>query len=935
MEHANLSHYTILEKLGQGGMGVVWKARDQRLGRIVAIKVLPPDKILDRTRKLRFLQEAKAASALNHPNIVTIHEIDSADGVDFMVMEYIDGKPLSRLIPKKEGMPLRDLLRGAIEIADALGAAHRAGIVHRDLKPSNVMVTTEGRVKLLDFGLAKVVEPRSAGGSTDAGEETPTETIVAVTTENVVLGTTAYMSPEQALGRPVDRRSDIFVFGALLYEMATGRRAFDGENERAIMAAIIHVNPPPMSRPDGATPAGLERIVARCLHKDVGRRYQQIDDARIELEDLRQESQERRSAISRSAAHAPLAAPEPLVKAPRRRLPIAVAAVGILAALAAGLAIWYKPWISHSVPPAPSYAIRQLTFDDGLTYNPSLSRDGAFLAYASDRHGDGNLDIWAQQVGSEQAIRLTEDPSDDDEPDYSPDGRTIAFRSARNPPGIYLMDALGGNARLLVPSGRRPRFSPNGAQIAFWVGPGPGLPYGRVGSVSVLGGAPHWLAEHFYGETSPIWTADGRHLLFAGASRSDLQDWDWWVAPLAGGNSVRTNARAALASAGAGVALALPQPGCWDAPRSSVIFTADEAGVEHIWRIPLSTRTWQPEGAPARLTAGVGESQPAIAGDVIAFAGVSHKTNIWALPVRANEGKPSGPLQQLTSGLSSDYNPALSRDGRTLVYESQTSLLSSHLWAKDLASGKARQLTATPWFDYNAAVSGDNTKVAYTVFEQPPNVTEKVWIALLPLPDGPYRKLCDHDCYLSWGLDSGGSRLLYSPDKGHHKMALLDTTTGASQPLVEHPVYELFQGTFSPDDRWVALAAMAPSGRTGVFIVPSDAGGQLPPDRWIRFAPELSQDGRPRWSPDGSLLYFMSMRDGFDCLWAQKLDPATKQPAGSPFAVHHMHGVRNSIAEVPPQYSAISVGEGKVAMPLADTRGNIWLLQPKKAASQK
>jgi eukaryotic-like serine/threonine-protein kinase len=935
MEGENLSHYTILEKLGQGGMGVVWKAKDLRLGRIVAIKVLPPDKILDRARKLRFVQEAKAASALNHPNIVTIHEIDTADGLDFMVMEYIEGTALSRLIPRNEGMPRRELLRCAIQIADALGAAHRAGIVHRDLKPSNVMVTAEGRVKLLDFGLAKVVEPRVGSETSDPGEETSTETMVAVTKENVVVGTTAYMSPEQALARPVDRRSDIFVFGAVLYEMATGRRAFAGENERAILAAIVHVDPPPLIRPDGTTPPELQRIVARCLQKDAERRYQQIDDARIELEDLREKLQERGAAVSQSAATAGPTAPESLLKAPRHRLPIAATAAVILALLAAGLVIRYKPWIPRSAPPAPSYSIRQLTFDDGLTYSPALSRDGAFLAYASDRHGNGNLDIWAQQVGSEQAIRLTDDPADDDEPDYSPDGRTIAFRSTRNPAGIYLMDALGGNARLLVPSGRRPRYSPDGTQIAFWVGPGPGLPYGRVGAVSVLGGAPHWLAEHFFGETSPIWTSDGRHLLFAGASKPDLQDWDWWVAPLAGGNAVRTNVRAALASAGAGVALALPQPGCWDAARSSVIFTADEAGVEHIWRIPLSIRSWQPEGAPARLTAGVGESQPAIAGDVIAFAGVSHKTNIWDLPVRANEGKPSGPLEQLTSGLSSDYNPALSRDGRTLVYESQTSLLSSHLWAKDLMNGKARQLTATPWFEYNAAVSGDDTKVAYTVFEQPPKVTEKVWLALLPMPDGPYRKLCDHGCYLSWGLNSDGSRLLYSPDKEPHKLAILDTVTGASQPLVDHPVYQLFQGTFSPDDKWVAFAAMAPSGQQGVFIVPSNAGGQLPLERWTRFAPELTHDGRPRWSPDGNLLYFMSMRDGFDCLWAQRLDPATKRPTGQPFAIYHMHGVRNSIAEVPPLYSAIAVGEGRVAMPLADTKGNIWLLQPKQPAAQK
>ncbi|HKD09458.1 MAG TPA: protein kinase [Bryobacteraceae bacterium] len=938
MEGANLSHYTILGKLGQGGMGVVWKARDQRLGRIVAIKVLPPDKVLDRTRKLRFLQEAKAASALNHPHIVTIHEIDSVEGVDFMVMEYVDGNPLSWLIAKQQGMPLPNVIRTAIEIADALGAAHRAGIIHRDLKPSNVMITTEARVKLLDFGLAKMLEPvREATDANDSSDEILTGTIVGITQENVIMGTVAYMSPEQALGAHVDRRSDIFVFGALLYEMITGRRAFEHQNETSTLAAILQSDPPPLTRTDGVIPPELERIVARCLRKDVERRYQHIDEARIELEDLRQSSQDRRSSLSRPAI-APVTSEWTAKTSPPTKARWIAISAGIIAALAISVLIWYKPWIGRPAAPPPSYAIRQLTFDDGLTYNPALSRDGAFLAFAADRNGAGNLDIWAEQVGSEQAIRLTDDRADDDEPDYSPDGRTIVFRSTRNPAGVYVMDALGGNARLLAASGQRPRFSADGRQVAFWIGAGPGLPYGRIGVISVLGGAPRWLGESFYGATSPVWTSDGRHLLFAGAAKSDLRDWDWWVAALDGGKPVRTNVRDALTGAGAATALSLPQPGCWDAARSSMIFTADEAGVEHIWRIPISTKSWQPEGPPVRLTAGVGESQPTIAGDVIAFTGASHKTNIWALPVRANEGKPNGQLQQLTSGQASDYNPALSRDGRTLVYESQTSLQSNHLWIKDLTGGDARPLTGAPWFEYNPAISGDASKVTYTVFEQPLNVNEKVWFAVFPRPNGPYRKLCDRDCYLSWGLNSDGSRLLYSPDDVHHKIAILDTANGGNKPVVEHPAYELFQANFSPDDRWIAFTAFSSAGQAGVgqtaiFIVPSDAGGVLPPDRWIRFEPGLTGngDGRPRWSPDGNLLYFMSRRDGFDCLWARRLDAVTKQPIGSPFAVYHMHGIANSLATVPPQYSAISVAEGKVAMPLANIKGNIWLLEPKQS----
>ena len=265
-----------------------------------------------------------------------------------------------------------------------------------------------------------------------------------------------------------------------------------------------------------------------------------------------------------------------------------------------------------------------------------------------------------------------------------------------------------------------------------------------------------------------------------------------------GGNPVRTTCAPLWRRPARGSHFALPQPGCWD-PAGSVVFAADEGGVEHIRRHSRSQVTWQPTGAPVRITAGVGESQPAVAGDLIAFAGVERKTNIWALPVRANEGRADGPLEQLTSDSSSDYNPAISRDGRLLIYESQRSLSSSDLWSKDLVTGKSTQLTATPWFEYNPAISGDSSLVAYTVFEQPPKVTEKEWFGALTLPGGVFRKICEQDCFLSWGLNSDGSELLYSADVRHHKLALLNTKTGAKQPLVEHPTDELFQASFSPD----------------------------------------------------------------------------------------------------------------------------------------
>jgi serine/threonine protein kinase/Flp pilus assembly protein TadD len=271
-----VSHYRVLEKLGQGGMGVVYKARDTHLDRFVALKVLPPERVSDPERKRRFVQEAKAASALNHPNIITIYDISSDRGVDFIAMEYVPGKTLDQLIGRK-GLPVGEALKYAVQIADALARAHGAGIVHRDLKPSNIMVDEHGQVKVLDFGLAKLIE------TAPSGEDEPTRTIQAQTEEGSIVGTVAYMSPEQAQGLKVDARSDIFSFGAVLYEMLSGRRAFQGDTKLSTLTAILREEPKPLSDTVKGLPAELERIVTKALVKAPGDRYQHTDDLLVDL----------------------------------------------------------------------------------------------------------------------------------------------------------------------------------------------------------------------------------------------------------------------------------------------------------------------------------------------------------------------------------------------------------------------------------------------------------------------------------------------------------------------------------------------------------------------------------------------------------------------------------------------------------------------------
>ncbi len=275
-----LGHYRVESKLGEGGMGVVYKARDTRLDRPVALKVLPPEKVADSDRKRRFVQEARAASALNHPNIITIYDISEESGVYFIAMEYVCGSTLEQLAAG-HGLPLKDAMKYAAEITDALAKAHSAGIVHRDLKPANIMITEDGRVKVMDFGLAKLVEPAAPGEAAQAA----TLDAGLRTQAGVVLGTAAYMSPEQAEGKKVDARSDIFSFGLVLYEMLSGERAFRGETWISTLTAILHQEPRPLRQVNTGTPPEVEQIVERCLRKDPARRFQNAADVKLALED--------------------------------------------------------------------------------------------------------------------------------------------------------------------------------------------------------------------------------------------------------------------------------------------------------------------------------------------------------------------------------------------------------------------------------------------------------------------------------------------------------------------------------------------------------------------------------------------------------------------------------------------------------------------------
>ena len=455
-----ISHSRVLEKLGGGGMGVVYKAEDTRLDRSVALKFLPEKFFGNRIALERFQREAKAASALNHPHICTIHDIDEHEGQPFICMELLEGQTLQHRIGGKP-VETAELLDLAIQIADALDAAHAKGIVHRDIKPANIFVTARGDAKVLDFGLAKLGTKDGAAEGDVAGSEVSTRVKEGdLTSPGSALGTVAYMSPAQVLGKTLDARTDLFSLGVVLYEMVTGTLPFKGDASGAIFDAILHKAPTAPVRLNPEVPDELERVINRCLEKDKDLRYQSASDLRAELKRLKRDSGPAREVPSKRIA-APLG---------RGKKPLLVGAAAMVMAI---LVLWMtSSWLSEGPPPLPFLSTpRQITTASEVEGYPSWRPDGTQLAYESSQNG--NWDIWVTQVIGGRAVNLTEDyPGEDRFPSWSPDGSQIAFYSKRDGGGYFVMPALGGEPRKVAPEPfyRRdgpPQWSPDGSRLAY------------------------------------------------------------------------------------------------------------------------------------------------------------------------------------------------------------------------------------------------------------------------------------------------------------------------------------------------------------------------------------------------------------------------------------------------------------------------------------
>ena len=649
----------IVSAIGAGGMGEVYRARDTKLNRDVAIKVLPDLFALDPERLARFTREAQTLASLNHPNIAAIYGVEdpsTSSGQVALVMELVEGDDLSVMIARG-ALPPAEALPIAKQIADALEAAHEQGIVHRDLKPANIKVRADGTVKVLDFGLAKATDPALSGAN---AMQSPTLTARA-TQMGVILGTAAYMAPEQARGKVVDKRADIWAFGVVLTEMLTGQRVFKGDEMSDVLAAVLRQDIDWSALP-ADTPPRLRRLIERCLERDTRQRLRDIGEARVEI-----------GKIERGDADATPAAPA--AAGPARtstRTPALVAA-----ALAAGAFLMFAADRYLRTSPAggtlgpPVGIFTQVTDLAGVESGPTLSPDGKSVVYAKRVNGD--TDLYLQRIGGRNAVRLTAgSPSADWQPAFSTDGERIAFRSERDGGGIFLMSATGESVTRLTDIGYSPSWSPDGRQIAVSrrvyglptdvTGAGSGLIIVNVGT-----GEKRDLPAAMYA-LQPNWSPGGTRIAC-------------WTLRAGGGSSqrdIRTFAADGSDAASGGVPVTDDPPldwsPAWTPDGRAIYFSSLRGGTMNLWRVPIDERTGKVLGDPEPVTTPSrwsGELSFSRDGARLAYASLDYRSTLFKVPVDAVKETITGPPAPIFKGTRAIRDHQLSPDGTWVVFNEE------------------------------------------------------------------------------------------------------------------------------------------------------------------------------------------------------------------------------------------------------------------------
>lgn len=917
--------YEIISLIGRGGMGEVYRAHDQKLRRQVALKILPGSYLQDSDRMRRFEQEAQAASTLNHPNIITIHEIRKIDLTLMIATEFVEGETLrDRLL--LSDLDLKDALGIAIQIADALAAAHRAGIIHRDIKPENIMVRPDGYVKVLDFGLAKLTEPTTP----TLINEAPTRKVK--TGSGMIMGTIGYMSPEQARGQTVDARSDIFNLGAVIYEMVSGQKPFAGETPSDILAAILKSEPPPLSHLAGEAPSELVRIVTKALRKDREERYQAIKDLLLDLKSLKEDldfqakldrsvapsgtgdglaasRQPQRGVTGKTSAGtdeietaAPTISNSLSTGIKRHKAGVVIAATVIVVAIIVGggalLKVLNRKLIAARSQPPQVLRNTQITYSAGLDSDPSLSPDGNSIAFSSDR--TGKAEIYIKQLTARGGeIQLTSDGRQNVQPAWSPDGRHIAY-SSTDGGGIWVVPALGGTAKQLSDFGALPSWSRDSTLIAFqsgassvapstiWIVPSNG---GTAKQITQVGNPPG-------GHGAPSWSPDGR---IAFTSLILSRDASVWTVAVNGGELKRI-------------------AGSVD-PHASPIFSHDGESIYYsglsglnngIWKIAIESNG-DAVGDPERVAALPGNSAHHLTfsadGKKLAYASLALLSTLMSLPVSDGSGEATGVPTPLTPDRSLRHTvPVFSHDGRKIAVAQWREGSGADVWLVDADGKNLTQVTTDPAFDNNPNWFPDGGKKLLFISSRKGYPT--FWT--VTLATGKEELVRDFGPNVSFArLSPDGKQIAFNSTKNGVVNIWVASLEGGEPKQLTFDNELMGFAAWSPDGKFLAFEVKRGEDNY-LAVIPSEGGTseQLVSDHGLSWPHD--------WSPDGDKIAFAGQRNGiWNVYWVSRTTKAQKE-------LTHYSKLNAFV-----RYPAWSPLGNQIVYEYSETTGNIWLMELK------
>lgn len=855
-----IGHYRIIGFCGEGGMGEVYRAEDTRLKRSVALKFIRRDVVAGPRLRERFIEEARAAAALEHPNICTVHSIEEWDGQLFLVMAFIEGETLKDRI-ERGPLDLAEILAIAAQAATGLDAAHAAGIIHRDIKSANIMVSRDQRALIVDFGLARTPQERGSG------------------TTHALMGTAAYMSPEQSRGEALDRRTDIWSLGVVMYEMITRQLPFRGESQMAIVGALRAMEPEPCRALRPGTPADLDRIVRKAMAKDADERYPSASELLADVQSLRRRI-------------------DPVLRLHQRRLRVVLVLGSAAILVMIGLILRGISRRGMGAP-LPNAEPLQVTSGDAWEGEPVLSPDGRRIAYTSDETGVPEVCLIDAQ--GENPVRLTGPGSPSRQPAWFPDGKDLAYVSeAGGGSSIWKIPASrggGGSAALLIPRATDPAISPDGARIAF-VRPGPTVDM-RIWVASIAAPADSVMLTHdgegTWDHAGPAWSPDGKSICYA-ASRG------LWIVPAAGG---------------AAKPLARDEPDqepVWDHDGRYVYFASYREGTLAIWRIAADG------GHPQRLTIGTGpESHPSVSQDGVMLAYTTGITGREMLLLDRGTKR-----QVRVPGVRNSGMAAIAPDGSSLVYQAERRAGRYDLWIQPLQagspSGDPRPLTDQVGLPSHPAYSPDGRWIAYYLIA---DGQRDIWVT--QVAGGEPMRITDdpgQDQQPAWAPD-GKSLAFITERAGHSRIVIVGIDEG--RPVgapVEIPMGDIdaFHPTWLADGRMIAFA-----GKRGddveAWVVRSD--GSKPPYR-ITTGASITV---VRWDPIERRLLASGLWGG-STTW------------GSTMTIRSVSLETGDVTPLSPEVdfgSAHSAGmfdisqDGRwIVYPREEDRGDVWVLEATK-----